>query len=145
MRLCADTARLALTVRGYRRIVGLHPRFRTRRSGHLTVVEISSHDIQDILLSPQSLALGLAEAQHIYLLPLWKGGCDGYVAAMTLRRPLETARLVPIEPNYEMLKALAGNPLILAASDEAELRRRYAEMLKVSPSIDRSNAPRSSR
>ena len=42
-------------------------------------------------------------------------------------------QLVPIYPSYNMLKALAGNPLILLASDERELRCRYAEMLKKSP------------
>jgi hypothetical protein len=42
-------------------------------------------------------------------------------------------QLVPIDPSYNMLKALAGDPVFLAASDEAELRRRYAEMLKASP------------
>ena len=42
-------------------------------------------------------------------------------------------QLVPIEPTHLMLKALAGDPLILAGSDEIELRRRYEAMLKASP------------
>ena len=40
---------------------------------------------------------------------------------------------LPEVPNHAMLKALAGDPLILAASDEQELRRRYFEMLKHCP------------
>ena len=32
---------------------------------------------------------------------------------------------LPAEPTYAMLRALAGEPVILAASDEQELRRRY--------------------
>ena len=40
---------------------------------------------------------------------------------------------LPEELTYAMLKALAGDPVILAASDEAELRRRYAEMLQHAP------------
>ena len=51
----------------------------------------------------------------------------------TKRRKNLGYQLVPIDPSYVMLKALAGDPVILAASDEAELRLRYAEMLKVSP------------
>jgi hypothetical protein len=35
-----------------------------------------------------------------------------------------------LEPTHEMLKALAGDPLILAVSHEEDLRRRYAEMLE---------------
>ena len=42
-------------------------------------------------------------------------------------------QLVPIEPTRGMLMALAGEPVILAASDEEELRKRYAHMLKMSP------------
>jgi hypothetical protein len=42
-------------------------------------------------------------------------------------------QLVPIEPSWKMLVALAGDPVILAASDEQELRHRYFEMLKASP------------
>lgn len=42
-------------------------------------------------------------------------------------------QLVPIEPHWKMLMALAGEPLILAASDEQELRRRYEAMLRASP------------
>lgn len=37
-------------------------------------------------------------------------------------------KMLPEEPPYEALKALAGDPLLLAASDEQELRRRYAVM-----------------
>lgn len=37
---------------------------------------------------------------------------------------------LPAEPTHEMLKALAGDPVILASSDEEELRKRYAAMLK---------------
>ena len=36
---------------------------------------------------------------------------------------------LPQEPSHGMLKALAGDPVILAASDEEELRRRYREMV----------------
>ena len=32
-------------------------------------------------------------------------------------------------PSYKMLKALCGDPVILAASDEQEIRMRYAAML----------------
>lgn len=42
----------------------------------------------------------------------------------------DTSLYVPSEPTYEMLKALAGNPVLLAASDEAELRRRYKAMVE---------------
>jgi hypothetical protein len=35
---------------------------------------------------------------------------------------------LPAEPTHDMLKALAGDPAILAASDEEELRRRYGVM-----------------
>ena len=38
--------------------------------------------------------------------------------------------LVPKNPTHAMLKALAGDPLILAASDAQELRRRWQQMLK---------------
>jgi hypothetical protein len=34
----------------------------------------------------------------------------------------------PALPTYAMLLALAGDPVILAASDEIELRRRYVVM-----------------
>ena len=34
------------------------------------------------------------------------------------------------EPSYAMLKALAGDPVILAASDEQELRARYKTMVE---------------
>ena len=44
-----------------------------------------------------------------------------------------TRVLLPVEPTYDMLKALAGDPLILAASDRDELCRRWAEMLKLVP------------
>lgn len=40
---------------------------------------------------------------------------------------------LPIEPTHDMLKALGGDPVILAASDEDELRERYKAMLAVSP------------
>jgi hypothetical protein len=43
---------------------------------------------------------------------------------------LKGAEELPREPTYAMLKALAGDPLILAASDEAELRLRYDLMLE---------------
>jgi hypothetical protein len=43
-------------------------------------------------------------------------------------------QIVPIKPPREMLVALAGFPLILAASDEEELRRRYEAMLAEAPS-----------
>jgi hypothetical protein len=42
-------------------------------------------------------------------------------------------QLVPMNPTYKMLKAMAGEPLILAANEEAELRQRYFAMLKASP------------
>lgn len=35
--------------------------------------------------------------------------------------------LMPISPPYEFLKWLAGDPLILAASDEQSLRYQYAQ------------------
>lgn len=38
-----------------------------------------------------------------------------------------------LEPTYEMLKALAGDPLLLAGSDEQELRRRYKTMRERAP------------
>lgn len=45
---------------------------------------------------------------------------------------------VPSEPTHDMLKALAGDPAILAASDEEELRKRYAVMLlRISGSADK--------
>lgn len=40
---------------------------------------------------------------------------------------------LPSEPTYAMLKALAGDPVLLAASDEEELRRRYKAMLLHTP------------
>ena len=49
-------------------------------------MEISSHDL---LLPAQSLALGLAAAQHLHLLPPWQSGRYGYVATMTPRRTLD--------------------------------------------------------
>lgn len=36
--------------------------------------------------------------------------------------------VLPEEPAREAIVALAGDPAIMAASDEAELRRRYAVM-----------------
>lgn len=42
-------------------------------------------------------------------------------------------QLVPRNPTYKMLKALAGDPLLLAASAEAEFRQRYFKMLEASP------------
>lgn len=42
-------------------------------------------------------------------------------------------QLVPRNPTLKMLKALAGDPLILAASDEEQLRQRYFKMLEASP------------
>jgi hypothetical protein len=42
-------------------------------------------------------------------------------------------QLVPKEPTLKMLKALAGEPLILAASDRDELLRRWDEALRASP------------
>ena len=42
-------------------------------------------------------------------------------------------QLVPKEPTHRMLKALAGDPLILAASDRDELLRRWDAMLEASP------------
>ena len=42
-------------------------------------------------------------------------------------------QLVPKIPTHEMLKALAGEPLILSASDEEELCKRYAAMLEAAP------------
>lgn len=56
--------------------------------------------------------------------------------------PLETTKrkkqsgyyqLVPKEPTLKMLKALAGDPLILAASDRDELLRRWDAALAASP------------
>lgn len=44
--------------------------------------------------------------------------------------------VLPAEPTYDMLKALAGDPLILAASDEQELRRRYQAMIAAAPKSD---------
>ena len=62
-------------------------------AGSLRIVEIRSHDL---LLPAQSLALGLAAAQHLHLLPPWQGGRYGYVAAMTIRRPLDRSDLVSV-------------------------------------------------
>jgi hypothetical protein len=42
-------------------------------------------------------------------------------------------QLVPKNPTHRMLKKLAGDPLILCASDEEELRKRYEAMLEASP------------
>ena len=42
----------------------------------------------------------------------------------------QRAEELPPEPTHAMLKALAGDPVILAASDEAELRARYAAMVQ---------------
>lgn len=42
-------------------------------------------------------------------------------------------QLVPKEPSLAMLKALAGDPLILAASDRDELLLRWDAALKASP------------
>lgn len=47
-----------------------------------------------------------------------------------LQAAMQTHVLCPREPTYHMLKALAGDPLLLAASDEQELRLRYEDMLK---------------
>lgn len=49
---------------------------------------------------------------------------------------------LPQEPTYEMLKALAGDPVILAASDEEELRKRYAAMIRVMQSDANRNLSR---
>lgn len=46
-------------------------------------------------------------------------------------RELDEARAALDEPTHAMLKALAGDPLILSASDEAELRARYKAMRAV--------------
>jgi len=35
--------------------------------------------------------------------------------------------IMPVEPPYEILRWLAGDPVILAASDEQSLRKQYAE------------------
>jgi hypothetical protein len=43
------------------------------------------------------------------------------------------AKLLPPEPTHEMLRALAGDPALLAASDEAELRKRYQAMRDCAP------------
>lgn len=41
--------------------------------------------------------------------------------------------MIPAEPTREMLMALAGNPLLLAASDEAYWREAYARLRAVMP------------
>ena len=53
------------------------------------------------------------------------------MALRSLERP--AGRVVPEEPTYEMMKALAGEPLILAASEFLELQARYKAMLAASP------------
>ena len=35
--------------------------------------------------------------------------------------------VMPLEPPYEIIRWLAGSPLILAASDEQRIRMQYAE------------------
>ena len=59
------------------------------------------------------------------------------VCAVNMRRKATTKtsksrgyQLVPKTPTHKMLRALAGEPLILSASEEAELRRRYEAMLE---------------
>lgn len=49
--------------------------------------------------------------------------------AHRLADAIQTHVLVPREPTYHILKALAGNPILLAASDEQELRIRWDDML----------------
>lgn len=44
--------------------------------------------------------------------------------------------IVPIEPNRRMLQSMAGEPVILAASVEANLRSVYAFMLAARPPLD---------
>ena len=52
----------------------------------------------------------------------------------SLKQPWDAApderAALPEEPTHAMLKALAGDPLLLAASDEQELRRRYKAMVE---------------
>ena len=57
--------------------------------------------------------------------------CDAVMALRSLERP--AGRVVPEEPTYEMMKALAGEPLILAASEFLELQARYKAMLAAAP------------
>ena len=45
-----------------------------------------------------------------------------------LKEALERSNVPHGELTHDMLKALAGDPVILAASDEEELRRRYRAM-----------------
>lgn len=45
---------------------------------------------------------------------------------------------LPPEPTYGMLMALAGDPVLLAASDEEELKIRYANMIR---NMGRDNSP----
>jgi hypothetical protein len=65
--------------------------------------------------------------------------CDMALEALSARISAVAApsgphcEYLPAEPTYEMLKALAGDPVIMAASDEVELRRRYRAMLQASP------------
>lgn len=48
---------------------------------------------------------------------------DSYKGKYAKRGPV----VMPVEPPYEVLRWLAGNPIILAASDEQSLRKQYAE------------------
>jgi hypothetical protein len=48
------------------------------------------------------------------------------VAAKMIER--QPRPILPADPQRDVLMALAGEPLLLAASDEQELRRRYAAM-----------------
>ena len=68
--------------------------------------------------------------------PIWIGVTLGdwrklHFALATIKSESESSgpNCLPAEPTYEMLKALAGDPVILAASHEEEYRKRYEAML----------------
>ena len=44
---------------------------------------------------------------------------------MTARKPKRGPVIMPIKPPYEVLRAMAGDPVILAASDEFAVRGIY--------------------
>ena len=48
-------------------------------------------------------------------------------------QPFVRWEFLPEQPTHAMLKALAGEPLLLVASDEQELRARYLAMLQHCP------------
>ena len=46
-------------------------------------------------------------------------------------------KLVPVDPSYELLKFLAGDPVILAASVEQQCKRWWAKALEIATRKDK--------